>query len=183
MLVLTVALIAGLGAGFALGGDIRNLDRLELRLPWLVLLAIAAQFVIFSPAGSSLGDQAIVAAHLASYALLLGFAALNVRRPGIALTGAGIVLNTVVIAANGGYMPASPWALQVAGLAGDAAVHNNSAVADGHARLLALGDVFAVPAWVPVANVFSIGDVLIAAGVATLLAAAMLLPSRQDVPA
>jgi hypothetical protein len=183
MLVLSVALIAGLAAGYALGGDVHNIDRLDLRLPWLVLSAIVVQIVIFSPVGDGLGDHVVVAAHLASYAMLLTFVAVNLRRPGIALTGAGILLNAAAIAANGGYMPTTPWALETAGLATEGAVHNNSALADANAHLLVLGDVFAVPSWIPVANVFSVGDVLIAAGVALLLATAMVVPARRDVPA
>ena len=35
-----------------------------------------------------------------------------------------------------------------------------------HPALQPLTDIFAVPAWVPLANVFSVGDVLIAVGVA-----------------
>jgi hypothetical protein len=36
-----------------------------------------------------------------------------------------------------------------------------------------LTDVFAIPAGVPLANVFSIGDVLIGVGIAVVIAAAM----------
>ena len=39
---------------------------------------------------------------------------------------------------------------------------NSTALA--HPRLLFLGDVFAVPKWVPFANVFSIGDLLLVLG-------------------
>jgi hypothetical protein len=40
-----------------------------------------------------------------------------------------------------------------------------------------LTDVFAMPAWLPFANVFSVGDILIAAGVATTIVLAMRRPS------
>ncbi len=177
MLVLTVALLAGLLAGYALGGRLANVERLRLRLPSLVLAALALQLVIFSPLGRPLGETAVVALHLVSYGLLLTFAAANLRRAGIAVAGAGIALNATVIAANGGYMPASARALAIAGRAAATEPHNNSALAEEGARLLPLGDVFAVPHWVPlVANVFSVGDVLIAAGVALLIATAMRPP-------
>ena len=41
-----------------------------------------------------------------------------------------------------------------------------------------LTDIFALPTWVPFANVFSVGDVLIAAGVVVVIVAAM----RRPVP-
>lgn len=177
MLVLAVALSAGLLAGYALGGRILHVEHLRLTAPWLVVSAMAVQLVIFSPLGRPLGETASIALHLASYACLIVFALLNLRSVGIAVAGAGTALNTLVIAVNGGYMPASERALEIAGLAAEAEPHNNSAVADAGARLLPLGDVFAVPDRVPLlANVFSVGDILIAAGVALLLAAAMRAP-------
>ena len=36
-----------------------------------------------------------------------------------------------------------------------------------------LTDIFALPAWLPLSNVFSVGDVLIGIGVAVAIAAAM----------
>lgn len=179
MLTLAVAIIAGLLAGYALGGRLRNLDGLTLRLPWLVIVALAVQLVIFSPLGDRLGETVVVTAHLATYGLLLAFVAANRRNVGIVVAGVGIALNTAVIAANGGYMPASRAALEFAGMQAVAEPHNNSAVADGAVRLLPLGDVMAVPDWVPlIANVFSFGDLLISVGVAVMLATAM----RSHVP-
>ena len=40
-----------------------------------------------------------------------------------------------------------------------------------------LTDIFALPAWLPMANVFSVGDVLIAVGIAWTIAAAMRRPA------
>jgi Family of unknown function (DUF5317) len=39
-----------------------------------------------------------------------------------------------------------------------------------------LTDVFAIPAWLPMANVFSVGDVLIAIGIAWTIVATMRRP-------
>ncbi|RME44855.1 MAG: hypothetical protein D6791_12135, partial [Chloroflexi bacterium] len=43
-------------------------------------------------------------------------------------------------------------------------IHNNSIVATEGTRLRFLTDIFAIPRQVPLANVFSVGDVLIALG-------------------
>lgn len=178
MLVLIVATVAGLAAGYALGGRLRNLEHLSLRMPWLVLLALAVQLVIFTSLGDAVGESSSLVAHVASYGLLLVFVAVNLRHVGVLLAGLGTVLNAAVIVANGGYMPASTRALEMAGLRTTYTTHNNSVIADEGARLLPLGDVMAVPSDVPIfANVFSVGDVLIAVGVAVLLAAAMRAPA------
>jgi hypothetical protein len=50
---------------------------------------------------------------------------------------------------------------------------NNSAVIGAGTHLGFLGDIFAAPSWMPAANVFSIGDALIVAGIALLLAVTM----------
>jgi hypothetical protein len=51
-------------------------------------------------------------------------------------------------------------------------VYSNSALVP-HAVLAPLTDIFALPSWLPFANVFSVGDVLIAIGVGVVISAAM----------
>ena len=60
--------------------------------------------------------------------------------------------------------PASRSALERAGLHLNPHEFLNSGVL-AHPHLAFLGDVLATPSWVPLANVFSIGDVLILCGV------------------
>jgi hypothetical protein len=67
-------------------------------------------------------------------------------------------------------MPADPAAL--ASIGGVAPGYSNSSVVADPA-LAPLTDLFAIPAWVPLSNVFSIGDVLIGAGVAVTIAIGM----------
>jgi len=45
-----------------------------------------------------------------------------------------------------------------------------------HPNLAIFTDIFAIPSWMPLANVFSIGDVLIATGVAVIVIGAMRTP-------
>jgi hypothetical protein len=171
--VVIVSLVAGLGAGYAAGGRPGNLAHVRLRCIWLVVAALALQFMAFSPIGSRLGGGSVIALHLASYGGLLVFAAFNLRSLGVAVASLGMTCNAVAIAANGGSMPARQAALAAAGVkyGGDSAA--NSRLIDDSTRLGFLGDLFAVPRSVPLANVFSVGDVLVAAGLALLIALAM----------
>lgn len=173
MLVVLTALIAGVTAGYVAGGRLRNLERLSLRRSWLVLAALALQVAAFSPLEAALPSPSPVVLHIVSYVLLTWFAVLNRRRLGVAIAGLGLVLNFIVIVANGGFMPADRAALELAGASYGGETANNSAVIGTGTHLAFLGDIFAVPSWVPAANVFSVGDVLIVVGVAVLLAAAM----------
>jgi hypothetical protein len=123
---------------------------------------------------------AVIALHIASYGLLLACVAVNLRRPPLMCLGAGLLSNAVTIVANGGYMPASRAALRLAGLPISIQPHNNSVLAGSHTHLAFLGDVFALPHAVPLANIFSVGDILIAVGVAWLIADAMRMPAAAD---
>ena len=87
------------------------------------------------------------------------------------MVGVGGLLNLVAIAANGGVMPASRGALSTAGLDVQSGQFANSDFVDG-ANLAFLGDVFAIPAGWPGANVFSVGDVLMLVGVFLVVHAA-----------
>ena len=176
MLVVLTALVVGVTLGYLAGGRLRNLERLALLKPWLVLAALGLQLVAFSPVGAALAEPAAVVLHFVSYALLVWFVVLNRRQLGVSIAGLGMGLNLVAIAANGGYMPASRAALDLAGIAYDGETLNNSGVMGAGTHLGFLGDVFAAPAWVPAANVFSVGDVLIVAGIALLLAVTMRAP-------
>jgi hypothetical protein len=173
MLVLVTALMAGLVAGFVAGGRLQRISGLRLRVPWLVLVALALQLVAFGPIGEHLAGGAAVVLHLFSYALLIAFALLNLGYLGVRVMTVGLLCNAAAVFANGGFMPASRTALLAAGqlYAGDTS--NNSRIAETGGHLLFLGDVFWVPSWLPLANVFSPGDVAIAVGIALLLAMAM----------
>ncbi len=76
-----------------------------------------------------------------------------------------MILNLVAVIANGGRMPVLPDAMHRAGH--DYGVRMNS-VAAADPRLDWLVDRWAAPEWVPLANVFSAGDVVIALGALAL---------------
>jgi len=89
--------------------------------------------------------------------------AANVRLPGIPVLALGGLSNALAIWANGGVMPASDAALRTAGLTPDPEGFTNSGLVH-EPRLAFLGDIFATPASIPAANVFSIGDMLLVLG-------------------
>ncbi len=183
-MLLLWALPIGVLVGYLRGGRLGNLARLQLRGAWLVLGAFVIQLLIFPLPGfeGPLIPWGTATLHLLSYALLAGFVWLNRREWGILLMGAGMLLNILVITANGGYMPTYPELLERAGRTRAAETllergfyGNNVCIGcEGIAtRLTFLGDVFATPAWVPGANVFSVGDVLLALGLILFLQAKM----------
>jgi hypothetical protein len=91
---------------------------------------------------------------------------------------AGLLLNVLVMAANGGWMPIDPhtasrlWGEDVtATLAlGSRFGQKDILLAREGTRLAFLADRFLLPAWAPYQAAFSAGDILIAAGVFWALA-------------
>jgi hypothetical protein len=164
------AIPIGLLAGLVLGGRVERLAEVRFRLAPLAILALAIQIVLFSPVGGALPDDLARAVYVVSTALVIGVVVANVGLTGVPIVVVGAVANLAAIVANGGAMPASPGALQALG-AGIGA--NTNSVLVEHPALEPLTDVFATPAWLPMSNVFSVGDVLIGVGVAVALAAAM----------
>jgi Family of unknown function (DUF5317) len=160
MFLVVLVLLSALAVPL-LGGRLGALAEVRPRLPLLLPAALGLQLAALSLPGLPAGLRPAV--HLASYLVGGAFVLANRQLPGMALVAAGGLANLAAIAANGGVMPASPAALATAGLpAGGPGFANSAALA--HPRLAFLGDVLAVPADWPLANVFSVGDVAIALG-------------------
>lgn len=167
----------GLLAGLALGGRVHGLGTASIRHAWLFVVALAVQVALFS---TPLGEMEWAPrygpyVYLASLGLVLVGLLLNLQGWGSRLLLVGAVCNLLVIAANGGRMPV--WAEAARSVGGEARVEEiaaprwlkNVSLMDETTRLWFLGDVFAMPGFVPLGNVFSIGDVLAGAGVAVWL--------------
>ncbi len=163
-------LVAAVVAGWLLGGNLSRLSALRMQ-SWPLLAGAAAAQLAGGLAGRSLYAVGLAL----SAALALAFFVRNRRLPGIPLVAAGLLLNAVVVAANGGAMPVSAGAGARAGVALDvvaAGLDPRHVLADGSTALSGLGDV--VPVALPLhREVASIGDLLVAAGLALLVVAAM----------
>ena len=165
------AIPLGLALGFALGGRPAGLARLEFRWSWVLMAGLLIQLVLFTDyVAARIGDLG-PAIYVASTAVVFAGVLRNARIPGMALVALGAASNPAAIAANGGYMPAGAAAMAALGKT-DPTLYSNSAVV-AHPMLELLTDIFALPPWVPFANIFSVGDVLIGLGVIVVIAASM----------
>ena len=150
------------------GGRLGRLAELHVRAVWAVACSIALQLLIVDVAASFFPSAVASGLHLASYALVGWFVVANRRIRGLWIVASGGAMNLAAIVANHGVMPASPAAARRAGLVMIAGEFANSAPT-AHARLGFLGDVFAVPAGWPLANVFSAGDVVLVIGLGVVV--------------
>jgi hypothetical protein len=164
-------------------GRLTALADVELKRPGLAVAAIVLQILIVSVLPGSLGAAA-EPLHVGTYLLLGAFAWANRRLAGVPIVALGGGLNFLAIAVNGGVMPADPDALAAAGLSVQEGEFSNSAhVAD--AKLAFLGDIIPTPDFLPVSNVYSVGDLLLVLGVFVLLHVACgsrLVPRRRRAP-
>ncbi|HEX2988372.1 MAG TPA: DUF5317 domain-containing protein [Chloroflexota bacterium] len=161
---------------------------LPLRLGWLALLALAAQiYVIYYPGDGVEAARGLHAILMMGSYLALGIVvAFNSRVKGMSIIGLGLLLNFLVMAANGGFMPVSREAILTTG----------TRVSDGlpsegmrlprskdvllsaeNTRLWMLSDTIMAPR-MPLARVYSIGDLIVGLGIIFLIQAAM-LPGRH----
>ena len=165
------AVIAGLVVGAVTGGSLSRLGDLRFRWAPLIALGMVGQLLLFSTSlGNLLGDAA-PAAYIASNVVVLLAVWRNLAIPGLALVLVGGSANLIAIVANGGYMPVSPEAVAAMGRLPKEG-YSNSRLLEG-VVLRPLTDIFAMPTWIPLANVFSIGDALIGIGAAIAVVAAM----------
>jgi hypothetical protein len=176
--ILVAAALIGLLTVPLAGGRLSLLGQLPFRAVWAVWSSIAIQLSI-TVAGAHVPASAAEVLHVISYALSAWCIFANRHLAGMWLVAVGGGMNLAAIVANGGSMPATAWAWRTSGLdAVGPGQFENSAVSSG-SRLWFLGDVFAVPHGWPFANVFSVGDVVIVAGL-LLLAHRACRPPTED---
>lgn len=173
-----LVVLAVIAAALLRGGSLRGFAGVRVRLVAVALGSLLIQLLIFPRSGEALLPSAlIVGLYLLSMAMLVWWVWMNRQLPGIGLIGAGVVLNLMGIAANGGYMPVDPEAAIYAGrgmVYEGSAVVNNSLASDQNVRLWLLTDIFPVPAGIPFATVYSLGDILLTTGVGMLCYRTML---------
>lgn len=147
----------------------------------VALLAVLTQLIaIRAPLGDDDLPRRILL--VASYLLVLIFVAANLRRAGIAVIGAGLLLNFAAIVANGGLMAITPETLLKTGVVPDDAVvgewlprSKDILLERDDVHLWGLTDRLTWDPVSPVVRAFSIGDLVILAGL-MLTVADLLLP-------
>jgi hypothetical protein len=160
--------------GYLLGGRLERLGTIRVRWAWLAVAGLAVQIVLFSDAVTAVvgaaGTPLYVGSSLAVFLVVLR----NLRVTGFPLVAFGAALNLVAILANGGCMPADPAALAAIGQLEDldGTRYSNSCIPET-VLLAPLTDVLHLPPGMPLANVFSVGDAIIGAGVAVAIVAGM----------
>jgi hypothetical protein len=164
-----ITLVLGMAEGVAAGGTFRGLMRLELRFEVALLVAFvvqgAARGRIAGTSATSWGMLMWVIASVLLFALLLA----NLKQTGAIVAAAGVLFNLLVVLANGG-MP-----ITASGDAGAAVTQSAGFyhLANGGTLVPWAGDAMEY-VFGDMQFMLSPGDVVLAVGVASVIAGAML---------
>ncbi len=175
LLLLPIAL--AIAAAWLRGGSPRNLADLPLRGRHWLVASLAIQVLLYlPPLRTSLpvlhwsGAIYIAALTVALIGALCNWHLGTAARIAIL----GLALNMTVIVCNGGHMPVSATAMrhvQGAAKVREIAAHrlySNTSLATGTSQLVGLSDVISIRLPGNYGNVYSIGDLVLVAGVAAL---------------
>jgi hypothetical protein len=175
---LAVLLIA-VAVSYVRGGRLQRLVHAPLRWSWLLLAGLLLQVAVDAAVGRGLLEDASLAGWsllFLSQLLVLTWVLRNRHLPGMLLVGLGLLLNMVVVAANGA-MPVDPDAIMALGGDPAALEPGKHTLLTEETRLPWLADVWALP---PLRSIISVGDVVLAAGLIPLAHALMtFLPAEE----
>ncbi len=182
MILLLGVVVIAVAVGYAIGGRLGNLGSIRLQWWWLAPLGLALQLIPVSADRSNPFGYALL---VASYVVLVVFAARNLRLAGMVPVLVGLALNGLVVTANHG-MPVTRSALRESGqesLLNDLEKHGGAKhhLSRDDDELVFLADSIPIPK--PIGQVVSVGDVLIYAGVIWAVAAAMRRRTRETATA
>jgi Family of unknown function (DUF5317) len=169
--------VGGLLMGLLFGGRPGRLAGIRFEWGGVILAGTLVQLVLFSDYVSPRIGELGPPVYVVSTALVLVALLRNVRIPGLVVVAAGAASNLAAILGNGGYMPVSSAALGPR--AGVPFSGYSNSIELANPALGPLTDIFALPRWLPGANVFSVGDVLIVVGIA--LAIVLQMRTREVV--
>jgi Family of unknown function (DUF5317) len=180
-MILALAVALGLAISWVRYGNrtFRRIAALPLRSVWLALLALALQWPLLrAPKGpvQSVGIQQ--ALFLLSHLFLLAFVWRNRQMIGVQFVGLGVICNLLVILANGGLMPITTETLlqinpgstlEQWSVGTHYGYSKDIILLRDQVKLWALSDILVVPPGFLFPAAFSVGDLLIAAGIIVLL--------------
>lgn len=170
-----IVLACSLVLSLATGGRLRYVEGFRLRVLPLGLGAFVLQVLMFTARGEVFLGRFLPVVYMCSLLMLLGFLGLNWKVVGVPVLLAGLLLNLVVIGANGGRMPANPQALIATGQADRAELlveegaAANVVLMSDKTRLNLLGDYIVLPFLGSLGSAYSVGDLLALAGEALLV--------------
>jgi hypothetical protein len=164
--ILLLGLVLGALLGLAAGGRVSGLTQLHLRCDYVLVGLLIVQGVLPALSAAGIAREVLYWAWALTFPVMATVCLLNLKTPGMAVAGVGLLLNGAVVLLNHG-MPVLPAAVLAAGgslemLRDTDFAHNALSAAT---RLPFLADVLPIPGPAGVRGVASAGDLMLACGV------------------
>jgi hypothetical protein len=160
--------VIGVIIALIMGGKLSNLLSISIKYSWLILIGFSIQF-----AAIFIFPDHLLMAIIISNVALLSFCYLNRKQIGFNYMTIGILLNVIVMLANGGRMPVEPDAAKILSpedfpelVAGEYGKH---VVISTETHLNFLGDIFFLNHPYPRPIIISIGDIILSIGIILFL--------------
>jgi hypothetical protein len=165
--ILLLGLVLGALLGLAAGGRMAGLAHLKIRGDYVLVGLLVMQGLLPALSLGGVARETLYWVWAVTFPAMAIVCLLNLKVPGMAVAGAGLLMNAAVVLLNHG-MPVLPAAVVAAGgtvemLANPDFAHNAVTAAT---KLPFLADVLAIPGPAGVRGVVSAGDLLLAGGVA-----------------
>ena len=172
-------IIFSIFVGFLRSRTLKGLLEIKITLFPLVLAALLLRFVAVVLGGK--GYSFFI--HYGPYIQIVSFAALIyvliINGSSLRLVAVGVVLNFLVILANGGLMPVSAAAISRAELE-DMDLYVTHTYVEEDTPLWFLADIIPVPPPYPHNRVVSIGDIILAGGLFLFIQRSMFFPKERS---
>lgn len=161
---------AGVIMGFILGGKLRNLGQIPIKGIWAFVLlgGISLTIMLIKTQERQIILQVLI---MISYVVMAYLLLINRGLAGVKTMMCGLVLNLLVMAANGGRMPVSQWAIGILSGTGEQLNALYYGTASRHVlmtdstNLKVLGDIIPVPIPYLPNTILSIGDIILYGGI------------------
>lgn len=167
-------------------GKFKNLEKIEINAWYLLLITAGIQIAlsIIKKKGIIFNHNTFLLLHILSYILMIICVVLNLNRNSMRAFLIGVILNFIVIFANGGRMPVS--------LNGIKGINDNIStelpmsdfdikhkVVNQDTKLVYLSDIILIPEPYPLPKILSIGDIFIMIGLFIFIQEAMVIDEKN----
>lgn len=180
MLWLALVLFLALTVAVLRGGRLVNLGDIELRAWYLLFVALGLQIGTGFLPDERWSESVGLAMVLSSFGLLMILVLLNHSKPGMWIAGLGVLMNFIVIAANGGMPVLAEAAAVASGFTVEAPDLDGTfkhVPLDENTRLAFFADV--IPLRIAgIGEVISLGDIFLAMGLGVFLEYELRRPRR-----
>lgn len=175
------SVILGIVLGYLLKGKLENLNNLEIRGWWLIILGFLVEFVmkVFLKSEYLEIGNFTYFLNIIIYSSIMIFIYINRKYKMILIIGLGFILNIIVIFGNGCTMPISAKAMEILNVGGQVETKGLYSILNQETNFKLLADIIPYKIW-KLSGIASIGDIVLAIGIIGIIVSGMRLKKSPN---